>query len=327
MTRNAPLAEQAERLRTLGQDPVRWLATLAELEEKLLGWKRAHGIAELGPAEAVRAIREARVWCAPSVILLVGSLRTDIAKRKTDEDENPNPTRRVVNYGTDTDERALRRIADAIADPGSDVSPARAEEIRLNYLAFEIRRFVQRRKAEGASAREALTEAARRYHFGSRVKAGPIVHGRPTDSRSTPGWQAVERFLLRRRPKKSTDVSPRAPNVGAEIVDAAGTLAGPSQLSTAQQRKQQEEKRCRPSNVSSLPAKSPKGSASGSRPSASGGSRAKAPVTSDFQTRASATTPPISRSGSGPARPAAPPKRKPVGPRRRGSGTREKPPP
>lgn len=65
MTRNAPLAEQAERLRTLGQDPVRWLATLAELEEKLLGWKRAHGIAELGPAEAVRAIREARVWCAP----------------------------------------------------------------------------------------------------------------------------------------------------------------------------------------------------------------------------------------------------------------------
>jgi hypothetical protein len=104
--------------------------------------------------------------------------------------------------------------------------------------------------------------------------------------------------------------------------------SGPnSSSSTAPRRKQQEETRCRPPNVSSRPAKSPKGSASGSRPSGSGGSRAKAPGTSASVTAASATTPPTSRSGSGPARPAALPKRKPAGSRPRRSRAREKPPP
>ena len=213
------LTEQAERLRATGQDPVRWLATLAEREEKLLEWKRRKRITSLGPDEVARAIRETHIWCAPSVILAIGELRTDIARRRTAEDLYPSASRRAVKFRADERERALRRIGDAIADPGSDVPASEAEQIRLDSLAFEIRRFVGRRRAEGATKREAMTEAARMYHFGSRVKAGPIVRGKPTDGSSSPGWEAVERFLIRRRPKKSTDVSTRSPGVSPRFLD------------------------------------------------------------------------------------------------------------
>jgi hypothetical protein len=204
----------AERLRRTGQDPVRWLHTLADREETLLAWKERTHLDSLGPDEAARAIREAHVWCAPSVLLVVGELRADIVKRRTDEDENPNPTRRAVRYGPDADGLGLRRIADAIAEPGSDVPAAAAEQIRLNYLAFEIRRYVASRVAEGATRREALSEAGRRYHFASR-------------GLKRPGWEAVEAFLRRRRPKKSTDVSRPAPNVGADRLPEAHPLRDP----------------------------------------------------------------------------------------------------
>lgn len=246
----------AERLRRTGQDPVRWLHTLADREETLLAWKERTHLDSLGPDEAARAIREAHVWCAPSVLLVVGELRADIVKRRTDEDENPNPTRRAVRYGPDADGLGLRRIADAIAEPGSDVPAAAAEQIRLNYLAFEIRRYVASRVAEGATRREALTAAGRYYHFASR-------------DRRRPGWEAVERFLLRRRPRKSTDISRRSPNVGPETLSAEG-VGGEAN--------RKEPNRCRDRETPNVPAEP--SSPSTSRPSSSGARPSPGPSTS-----------------------------------------------
>lgn len=207
----ATLLEAAYRLKATGQDPVRWLNTLAELEEALSRHLEKKTVAT---ASVVRAIREAHVWCAPSVLLLVGRLRDDIARRRTAEDESPPATRRALRYRPSADERDLRRIVDAIAEPGSDVRADDAEQIRLDYLALEIRRYVESRTAAGATRRQAMTDAARVFHFGAR-------------SRRRPGWEAVERFLLRRRPKKSTDISRPAPNVGATKLETHPALRSP----------------------------------------------------------------------------------------------------
>ena len=252
------LTEQAKRLRATGQDPVRWLATLAEREEKLLEWKRRKRITSLGPDEVARAIRETHVWCAPSVILAIGALRASISRRRTHEDETPwngkIARRSVPKLQPHPEEKRLRRIVDAIGDPGSDVPKGEAEHLRLHWLAVEILEAVEKLLESGTvkTKREAYSRIAQSYGFKSKG-----------DKR--PGWEAVERFLLRRRAawealhdEKSTDTVRTPQPVSPRFLETQGAACSP---------KREEAHRCRDREIRNDPAEP--NSPSTSRPSSS----------------------------------------------------------